>query len=135
MKDNNKKITVGASILANEKCPNVDYKYGLYHSKEEVMEVLGEDGLDVLAVGLTVGILTENGVEEYWFKKACDSIDDLVPKNAGGFEVEKGKTPEETDAIDSNKEMQDFLEGYDNKKTLKEILSGHVDDDEGLIIG
>lgn len=80
MYSNKKKINVGFGILANEKTPNIDYKYGVYASKQEAFDYLGEDGLDVLAVGLTVGIMTENGVEEYWFKSACESVNDLVKK-------------------------------------------------------
>lgn len=33
--------------------------------------------------GLTVGILTDNGIEEYWFKNGITNAH-LVPKNQGG---------------------------------------------------
>lgn len=127
MISNNKSVKVGANIKVNEACANVDYKYGLWNSKEEAFEALGENGDDVLAVGLTIGVLEEDGVHEYWFQKACNSIDDLVPKNGsasadGGWEVPEGSTAEETPEIDSPKEVQQFLSGMPNDKTLQEVL-------------
>ena len=127
MQSNNKKTNVGFAVHVNEKTPNIDYKYGIYNSKQEAFAYLGEEGLDVLAVGLTVGIMTEDGVEEYWFKRACGTVDDLVPKipsatGGGGFDVPEGTTPEETAAIDSNAEVQQFLDGYGNDKKLSEVI-------------
>ena len=128
MQSNNKKTNVGFAIHVNEKAPNIDFKYGIYNSKQEAFDYLGEEGLDVLAVGLTVGIMTENGVEEYWFKKACNTVEDLVPKfssasGGGGFNVPEGTSPEETAAIDSNAEVQQFLDGYGNDKTLSAVIN------------
>lgn len=122
MYSNKKKINVGFPILANEKAPNVDHKYGLYSSKQEAFDYLGEDGLDMLCVGLTVGIMTENGVEEYWFKKACNSVDDLVPKTSSGYVVPEGETAENTPQLDSDKEVQGFLEGYNKEQKLADVI-------------
>lgn len=79
MYDNKKSVNVGATIYNNEASPNIDYKYGPYHSVEEAYEWLGEDNLDAIAVGLTVGIKTGNGIEEYWFKNGT-TLADLVKK-------------------------------------------------------
>ena len=79
MIQNGKSIKVGFTIKATEACPNLDYNYGLYHSREEAFEALGEDGEDVITLGRTVGIMTENGVVEYWWKNGV-SLEDLVPK-------------------------------------------------------
>lgn len=79
MKDNGKFIATGFNIKSNEACANIDYKYGPYHSLDEAYETLGEDGDDVIAIGLTVGILTDNGIVEYWFKNGITK-EDLVLK-------------------------------------------------------
>lgn len=127
MQSNGKKITTGANILANEKCANLDFKYGPYQNREQVMEVLGEDGLDCIARGLTVGIFDdEEGIVEYQFKKGV-TLDDLVRKfpksSAGGdWQVPEGSTPEETPDIDSAPETQSFLEGFTSQDKLKNVL-------------
>lgn len=114
MISNNKSIKVGANIKVNEACANVDYKYGLWNSKEEAFEALGENGDDVLAVGLTIGVLEEDGVHEYWFQKACNSVDDLVPKGVNPNLFERIKTLEE-----------------ENTK-LKQMLSVEDEDGNGI---
>lgn len=88
MRENHKSTNVAHSVFVNESCPNLDYKYGLYNSVEEAYEVLGESGDDVIALGLTVGIKTENGVVEYWFKNGT-TLADLVPKNTDAGLEEK----------------------------------------------
>lgn len=75
---------VGRNIFANEACANIDYKYGPYGDKEEAFKFL-KNKLQCLAIGLTVGIYNEDGsIDEYWFKNAINSPDDLIPKNTGG---------------------------------------------------
>lgn len=61
--------------------PNVDELYGPYNSVQEAFDILGPDDQDVATVGLTVGIITGQGIVEYWFKKGCSSPNDLVVKN------------------------------------------------------
>ncbi len=82
-------IPVGGQIQIADNVASVDAKYGLYDSKQAAFDALGPDGMDVLAVGLTVGILEGGKVVEYWFESACDSIDDLVKKggSTGGSTV------------------------------------------------
>lgn len=114
MISNNKSIKVGANIKVNEACANVDYKYGIWNSKEEAFEALGENGDDVLAVGLTIGVLEEDGVHEYWFQKACGSVDDLVPKGVDPYIFERIKALEDENA------------------KLKEMLSLEDEDGNGI---
>lgn len=79
MYSNKKSTKVGSNILVNEASANVDYKYGPYDSLDDAYEYLGEDNLDCIAVGLTIGIITDNGIVEYWFKNGT-SKEDLVLK-------------------------------------------------------
>lgn len=67
------------NVLVLEKCANIDYKYGPYPSVEEAFETLTE--LEVLTVGLTVGVVEDGKIKEYWFEEKCESIKDLVEKN------------------------------------------------------
>lgn len=78
MFSNKKSTKLARNILVNETCPNIDYKYGPYESLEEAFQTLRN--LEVLCIGLTVGITTENGIKEYWFEKGCSNIGDLVEK-------------------------------------------------------
>lgn len=74
-------IPLGGQINVGLNVASCDAKYGPYNSAQEAFNVLGPDGMDVLAVGLTVGILQNDGsIKEYWFKSACDSAEDLVEK-------------------------------------------------------
>lgn len=60
--------------------PNIDAIYGPYPdlntAKTSIMA-------SKRCKGLTVGILTDNGIEEYWFKNGITN-NSLVPKNQGG---------------------------------------------------
>lgn len=76
---NKKHIVRNFNILVNDKCSNIDAKYGPYNSLAEAFNTL--DNYEYLAVGLTVGIITDEGIVEYWFKDKCSSISDLVLKN------------------------------------------------------
>lgn len=77
-------IAIGGRLNCSVKSASVDLKYGPYPSKQAAFETLGEDGMDALAVGLTVGIEEDGKVVEYWFESACESVDDLVKKIDGG---------------------------------------------------
>lgn len=81
MIDNGKKVKVGNTISINEACANIDYNYGPYNSAEEAYEYLFD--MEVIAIGRTVGIKTEEGIVEYWFKNGTE-LQDLVLKNSGG---------------------------------------------------
>lgn len=66
------------NVLVGEPCANIDYKYGPYSSVQEAFDELSD--MEVLAIGLTVGIMTDSGIVEYWFKSACSKSTDLVLK-------------------------------------------------------
>lgn len=110
---NKKSTKVGSNIFANEATANVDYKYGPYASIDEAYATLCEDNLDVIAVGLTVGIMTENGVVEYWFKKGTTKQDLVL----------KGIDPSVMDKITALEQ--------ENAK-LKEMLSLEDEDGNGI---
>ena len=75
--------TVGGAINSTAVLPNLDYKYGPYSSKQEAYNTLGPNGVDKLAIGLTVGIIEEGKIREYWFRNDISSVDDLVLKSEG----------------------------------------------------
>lgn len=88
MYSNKKSTKHGLNVFISEDCANVDFKYGPYSSVQEAFDYL--DDLEVTAVGLTVGIKTANGIEEYWFKKNCNSVNDLVKKDDNTIYTIKG---------------------------------------------
>ena len=57
--------------------PNIDALYGPYSSIETACSAIP---LSRRALGLTVGIETENGIEEYWWKSGTED-EDLVEKS------------------------------------------------------
>ena len=75
--------TIGGAINSTAVLPNLDYKYGPYSSKQEAYNTLGPNGVDKLAIGLTVGIIEEGKIREYWFRNDISSVDDLVLKSEG----------------------------------------------------
>ncbi len=79
-------VNVGGKINLALSVPNLDNKYGPYTSVQEAWDILGPDNLDVLAIGLTVGIqpTPTSPITEYWFRSGCSSVNDLVPKASGG---------------------------------------------------
>lgn len=81
-------IPIGGYINNSMAVPNDSKKYGPYSAsgQKSALQVAFEtlDGDDVLCVGLTVGIINEDGsIDEYWFKTACESVTDLVKKSQG----------------------------------------------------
>ena len=67
--------------MANEPCANVDYKYGPYNS---VAEAFSSIPSYLRTIGLTVGVIENGSIQEYWFKSATASESDLVLKLGGG---------------------------------------------------
>lgn len=74
------KIPLGGPIQVGASIPSVDAKYGPYASKQDAMDALGEDGMDVICIGLTVGIIENNQVVEFWFQGGA-TINHLVRKS------------------------------------------------------
>lgn len=74
--------TIGGTINSTAVTSNLDYKYGPYSSKQEAYNTLGPNGLDKLAIGLTVGIVESGSITEYWFKDGL-TLDSLVKKSGG----------------------------------------------------
>lgn len=60
--------------------PNIDAIYGPYPDLDTAKTTILPSKR---CKGLTVGILTDNGIEEYWFKNGITNKN-LVPKNQGG---------------------------------------------------
>ena len=89
MAQNNDNVTVTnitAPINVMSAVPNVDHKYGPYEEYTADTEhnpaynaYLELERTDSVAVGLTVGITTESGIVEYWFKNGTTEHD-LIPK-------------------------------------------------------
>lgn len=60
--------------------PNIDAIYGPYPNLNAAITTIMASKR---AKGLTVGIMTDTGIEEYWFKNGITNAH-LVPKNQGG---------------------------------------------------
>ena len=81
----NSSIQLGRNIVVNEPCPDIDFRYGPYSSVAEA-----ENWIDrhLRAIGLTVGIIEDGEVVEYWFKsdtthlvKKINDSEDLYSPN------------------------------------------------------
>lgn len=79
MYSNGKSTKLARNILVGEKCSNIDYKYGPYDSIDEAWRVLKP--MEVIEKGLTIGIIVNDGIEEYWFKSGTTKTD-LIPKRS-----------------------------------------------------
>ena len=59
-------VNITNAIKSSEARASLDSKYGPYANVAAAHAALGEEGADVVAVGLTVGIITgENQITEY----------------------------------------------------------------------
>lgn len=75
-----KTIAIGKQIHVGRKVASIDAKYGPYESCQAAQDALGSNGADVIAEGLTVGIIDIDGsIVEYWWKGGT-SIEYLVRK-------------------------------------------------------
>lgn len=74
-------VNIGSKIVLGNSVPSIDEKYGPYVSTQAAWERLGEDDLDCICIGLTVGIqpTASSPVVEYWFKDGVE-FSNLVPK-------------------------------------------------------
>lgn len=77
--------TINNTIICNEAHASLDSYYGPYKSLREALETLTStkvNGVDYnkRSVGLTVGILNNNEITEYWFQGGTDDKN-LVKKN------------------------------------------------------
>lgn len=103
-------------------CPDVNAVYGPYRSLESAyqgcLEVFGSP--TSIPTGVTVGVIIENKIEDYWFEKENDGIGyfryDLVPKGTVIDGVKKQITLSESNwnAIESSETLlKEFCEKYD----------------------
>lgn len=72
-------VAFGGRVQVGLPVANLDAKYGPYNSKQQAIAALGESGMDVIADGLTVGIIEKGKVVEYWFQGGVTE-EYLVPK-------------------------------------------------------
>lgn len=122
--------TIGGNINSTAVLANLDYKYGPYNSLQEAYDTLGPNGVDKLAIGLTVGIIEDGRIREYWFKSGTNSVNNLVLKSEGksayDIAVEEGFEGTEQEWIDSLKgekgddAINPFKGWYDSYSNLPE---------------
>ena len=72
-------IPIGNQIQLGRKTASIDAKYGPYASLQAAQEILGENGMDVITVGLTVGIVEDGNIVEYWWQGGT-ALSNLVKK-------------------------------------------------------
>ena len=80
--------TINNRIICNEVHANLDEYYGPYNSVEQALQTLGSETINGVnynkrCVGLTIGVLSNGVITEYWFKNGTGD-NDLVEKNTGG---------------------------------------------------
>lgn len=79
------KIPLGGQIQVGAAIPSIDAKYGPYASKQDAIDALGEEGADVICNGLTIGVIEDNKIVEYWFQGGV-TINHLVKKGGNDGE-------------------------------------------------
>ena len=84
---------------------NIDFLYGPYNSKSEACNKIN---INVRKVGLTVGIIEQGSVVEYWWRDATDNKS-LILKNSSKDKV---------DALEER--INDLEDGFDQTFTLEE---------------
>ena len=84
---------------------NIDFLYGPYNSKSEACNKIN---INVRKVGLTVGIIEQGSVVEYWWRDATDNKS-LILKNPSKDKV---------DALEER--INDLEDGFDQTFTLEE---------------
>lgn len=84
---------------------NIDFLYGPYNSKPEACSNIN---INVRKVGLTVGIVEQGSVVEYWWRDATDN-DSLILKNP---------SKEKVDALEGR--VDNLEQGFDQTFTLEE---------------
>lgn len=89
---------ITARINVMEPVPNVDINYGPYASVHEAYETLYN--VDAIAVGLTVGVTTADGIQEYWFRNGTTE-NDLVIKGALDYDLLDNKPKIGSKTLDS----------------------------------
>lgn len=74
-------VTILDKIKSSGSYSSLDAKYGPYLSREAAHEALGENGDDVIEIGLTVGIKNGDRIIEYWYQDGTD-LENLVQKDS-----------------------------------------------------
>lgn len=74
-------IKICDELQIGKESANIDARYGPWQSKGEAVTTLSKWG--TIAKGLTVGIIENNKIVEYWFQGGTD-LDHLILKNNGG---------------------------------------------------
>lgn len=72
-------IAIGKQLQLGKKVASLDAKYGPYASREAAYDALGPENMDVIAQGLTVGIIENGEIVEYWWQGGT-SLSNLVKK-------------------------------------------------------
>lgn len=93
-------------IKINNPYSNVDIYYGTYTSLQSACETVP---LVIRKIGLTVGIITNGIVYDYWWRSGI-ADEDLILKNGDTFVMGRG---EKKTGVDAGKEFQMSL-GYDD---------------------
>lgn len=83
-------VNQGGINTNKEGMPSIDIRYGPYANKQAANDELGVSGKDVIAAGLTVGIIESGGVKEYWYQPNPQNNNalELVEKQAAEITVD-----------------------------------------------
>ena len=90
----NLSINNGGIVTNKEGMPSIDFRYGPYASLSAAHAALSADGL--CAIGLTVGIINGNKVDEYWYQEGIE-LSNLVKK----AKVDSAPTKDSPNAVSS----------------------------------
>lgn len=104
--NNNEPATnITARINVMDAVPNVDINYGPYNSAHEAYLALSEN--EAIAVGLTVGVMNNGTIQEYWFKSGTEEVN-LVPKATQDYNALENKPKIGTKTLDSSTTLSDI---------------------------
>lgn len=90
-------IPIGKPFLLSQAIASIDGKYGPYNDKDEAIAALGDDGFAVICEGLTVGIIENDKIVEYWFRGGTDK--EHLVKKLGEVLVVELKDLQPTDVL------------------------------------
>lgn len=121
----NSSIQLGRNIVVNEPCSDIDYRYGPYRSTSEALEWIDKH---LRNLGLTVGIIEDGKIVEYWFKS---DINTLVKKVDDSQEL---YTPSDSIPNDAFSETIQASKSQLEGQTVSQILDKILFKDQSAFI-
>jgi hypothetical protein len=102
--------------------PNNNILYGPYNTKDEAFNIISSKLNNRIPIGLTVGIITNNVIVEYWFSGGI-TIDHLIPK----IEVSEQLVDYDEQLKQINEKINENSDNIEtNTESIANIISGNT---------